>query len=357
MRSALYYPHTEIENVELSNTALLLWDQLEFIVPYREYKPDYKDPLVAEAVELIGVKHSPSDEEKKQAHEYIEDFVTRTLPEPFYYIRQPKKGIIAPTPQYEIWPQKFLEKTWRMLQEAQIAGKPGANFDYPFSQPAGLSIMAILADCCAGKTRSRITDENAAYATLTGLLEAKSENAVDNSQDSYEQLVPITLQVLDPKAIDLKKLIDFRKRESRWWGGSSIRKLRHNYLDGIEGFVKTLAETKGSASDHLEIKRQFGQEMKDDLEELQRELGYARNEALLSKEMLTATLAIVGTIAVSIFAAPLAVPEVLSWGGTAVSIGGLLGVGNKYQKSRREVLKKYRMAYLYEMASSPLPLQ
>jgi hypothetical protein len=77
MRSALYYPHTEVENAGLLKTALLLWDQLEFIVPYPEYEFSYQDRLVAEAVELVGVKHSPSDEEKKQAHEYIEDFVTQ----------------------------------------------------------------------------------------------------------------------------------------------------------------------------------------------------------------------------------------------------------------------------------------
>ena len=84
MRSALYYPHTELENVGLLKTALLLWDQLEFIVPDASYGFAYNHKLVAEAVEMIGVKHCPSDEEKKQAHECIEEFATGTLPEPFY---------------------------------------------------------------------------------------------------------------------------------------------------------------------------------------------------------------------------------------------------------------------------------
>jgi hypothetical protein len=354
MRSALYYPHTEIENVGLLKTALLLWDQLEFIVPYPAYEFSYQDRLVAEAVELVGVKHSPSDEEKKQAHEYIEDFVTQPLPEPFYYFHEPQKETTRS--EYEIWPQKLLSETWRMLQDAQLAGKPGGNFDYPFSQPAGLSIMAILADCCAGKTRSRVTDENAAYATLTGLLGSQAETSLNKPQASYEQLVPITLEVIDPGGIDLRKLIDFRKREAKS-GGSAIRELRHNYLDGIEEFVTTLTTTKGSASDEIEIKRQFTLKMKDDLTELRRELGSARNEALLSKEMLLTTIALIGTVAAAAFAAPLVVPEVVTWGGTIVSIGGLLGVGNKYQSSRREILKKHKMAYLQEMASPRLALR
>ena len=216
--------------------------------------------------------------------------------------------------------------------------------------------MAILADCCAGQTRSRVTDENAAYATLTGVLGPKSESSVEASQEYYEQLVPITLEIVDPEAIDLKRLIQFRKKEARWWGGSTIRKLRHNYLDAIEEFVKTLTTTKGSASDQLEIKRQFRQDMTGDLDELRGQLGFARNEALLSKEMLTATLAVVGTIAVSAFAAPLVIPEVITGFGSIVTIGGLLGVGNKYQSSRREILKNHKMAYLQEMASPRLSL-
>ena len=43
MRSALYYPHTEIRSVPLLKTAMLLWDHVEFIVPYSGYRPHYKD--------------------------------------------------------------------------------------------------------------------------------------------------------------------------------------------------------------------------------------------------------------------------------------------------------------------------
>lgn len=45
------------------------------------------------------------------------------------------------------------------VDEAIGAGNPRANDDYPLAEAAGLSIMSILADCCAGETRARITDQ------------------------------------------------------------------------------------------------------------------------------------------------------------------------------------------------------
>ena len=88
MRSALYYPHTRVQGEELLKTALLLWDRLETIVPDPGYKGRYPNPEVAKAVELIGVNHYPTEDEKRQAHERIEDFVTGTLPESFFYESQ-----------------------------------------------------------------------------------------------------------------------------------------------------------------------------------------------------------------------------------------------------------------------------
>ena len=80
MRTALYYPHTFPRDPEgMMRSAPLLWDHLEFIVPFRGYRrnkerggiftPDY--PLsseIDEAIELIGIMRVPSVEGKKAAH-------------------------------------------------------------------------------------------------------------------------------------------------------------------------------------------------------------------------------------------------------------------------------------------------
>src|SRR6202030_1748233 len=110
---------------------------------------------------------------------------------------------------------------------------------------AGLAVMAILADCCARRTKSRITDQGVAYATLTGLLGPQSEDSLLQPIVPYDQIVPITLEVIDPHALDLRFLINFRKRETSQ-AGHAIRDLRHRYVDRIESFVKSLTQTQGT---------------------------------------------------------------------------------------------------------------
>ena len=77
MRSALYYPHTEVKSSSLLKTSLLLWDKLQYIVPSPEYEPYYEDPLVKEAIGLIGEAHFPTAQEKEEAHSQIESLVKR----------------------------------------------------------------------------------------------------------------------------------------------------------------------------------------------------------------------------------------------------------------------------------------
>src|SRR5215208_2499549 len=108
MRSALYYPHTEVRSSSLLKTSLLLWDNLQYIVPHPAYTPYYEDPLVKDAMELIGKPHYPTDQEKEEAHSQIKALVKRQLPASFYF--SPSAG----SADYEIWPQKLLGKTWDM---------------------------------------------------------------------------------------------------------------------------------------------------------------------------------------------------------------------------------------------------
>jgi hypothetical protein len=66
MRSALYYPHTQLHqegSERLLKHALLLWDELEFIVPHPDYQLSHENPLFARAMALIGRPHCPSDDE------------------------------------------------------------------------------------------------------------------------------------------------------------------------------------------------------------------------------------------------------------------------------------------------------
>jgi hypothetical protein len=330
MRSALYYPHTEIRSRNLLKNSLLLWDKLEFIVPDEGYKPNYLDKQVAEAIEVIGRQRHPSKEMKKEAHEKIEKFATRKLPPVFYY--QEGQGEDA---DYEIYPQKFMLDTWTLLREAQLTSKPLPNADYPMSKAAGLHIMSILADCMAGETRARITDRELAYAMITNLLVEERQPI----EGSYETVVPLTLEAIQVSDLSLDRLIAFRKREDH-----EIRDLRHRYVDRIEDHIKAVLKLK-KASDRQELERQFKLDMADDLKHLNDALGRAKKGALFSHDIIVTAVAAAGAF----FGGLHLDVSALTLTGTAATVGGVLAAENKFATSRKSIMEKHPMAYLYQM--------
>ncbi|HTC03038.1 MAG TPA: hypothetical protein VK749_06525 [Xanthobacteraceae bacterium] len=348
MRSALYYPHTHIQNEGLIKNALLLWDRLEYIVPWNHFRPHYRDRHIAEAMELIGVPHCPAPDEQREAHVRLEEFVQRRLPGEFYLRRsQGRRRTFGHEEPYEMYPEKLLPASWEILRKARMAGKLLGNLDYPLTEYAGLTVMSILADCCAGTTRSRVTDRGEAYATVAGLL-GNNPNALRIKRiDAHAQLVPISLKVIDVAAMDLAALINLRKREEKETN-KSLRDLRHRYLDGLEGYVARLADTKTTKADAKEIQRQFVDDMKRDLRDLKTELGFARTAMFTSKELIATVVTGVGTAASWLAGLQLPLEGVITLGGAPVAIGGLLAMRNKYLKERQAVMKKHPMAYLYQ---------
>jgi hypothetical protein len=348
MRSALYYPHTHIQNESLIKTALLLWDRLEYIVPWDHFRSRYKERWIAEAMELIGVPHCPDPDEQREAHMRLEEFVQRRLPGEFYLSRGPgRRRSFDQEEPYEMYPEKLLPESWETLHKARMAGKLLHSSDYPLTEYAGLTVMSILADCCAGTTRSRVTDRGDAYATVAGLLGNKPDAPKVKKPDAHAQLVPISLNVIDAGAIDLGALIKLRKREEKE-SSSSLRDLRHRYLDGLEGYVARLADTTTTKADAKEIQRQFADDMKRDLKDLKTELGFARTDVFTSNKFIAIVVTGVGTAASWLAGMQLPLEGVITLGGAPVAIGGLLAVRNKYLKEREAILKKHPMAYLYE---------
>jgi hypothetical protein len=338
MRSAIYYPHTSVDNEMLVKSALLLWDKLECIVPWQGFNHPYQGEM-AQAMKLVGTERYPTDEEKKEAHNLLEDIFTRPLPEIFHYDVN-KRGNYE---DYEVYPQKLLDETWDMLERLKAAGAPLHNLDRPLSEPAGLTIMSIIADCCAGATRSRVTDRGAAYATLSKILGTPSERQTVEGED---QLVPITLEVIDFSSIELSKLIAFREKENGK-DGLLYRELRYRYADSLEKYLKQLTTVKGKASDLREIKECFKNDTKIDMQNLESELRSAKREIAFSKDIMVTALAAVGTVAAAV-----PVAGTLTLIGAPATIAGLAGASNKFYATRRAIMQKHPMAYMYELAHS-----
>jgi hypothetical protein len=346
MRSAVYYPHTSVDNRMLVKSALLLWDKLECIVPYEPFDPEYEGEI-AEAMTLIGVQRYPTVEEKKEAHDHLEEIFTRSLPLEFYYDVKSRGDFND----YEIYPQKLLEQTWDMLERLKVSGKVLSNADRPLSEPAGLTVMSVIADCCAGTTRSRVTDRGAAYATLSGILGASSKKEGQAQVEAEDQLVPITLEVIDFSTVDLSKLIEFRDKENGK-DGLQYRELRYRYVDGLAKYVKELTTAKGKASDIEEIKTNFKTDMAIDLRNLEGELRSAKRDVAFSKDVMLTALAGVGTVASAAFAVAIPILGVVTAAGIPATIAGVAGTANKYFSARKAIMQKHPMAYMYELAHS-----
>lgn len=338
MRNALYFPHTEVGSKNLVRTALLTWDRLEYIVPDRQYQPTYRDRTIARAMEIVGERRVPDAHEKERVHELVMELVEAGAPETFLY--SPRGG--ERDEAYEIWPQKLAPKTWNLLRDAGLTDRPLDNHDYPMRQAAGLSLMAILADVLAGD-RTRVTDRGLAYATI-----ANAPGMVARANDGAT-VVALTFKGIAIDQIPFDRLIEFREREAKE-SGRGYRELRHKYLEAVEAHLKRIAHVRPGSKDRLDLDSAFESDMEDDLSDLKRELGFAKRDVWLSREVMALGLA--ATALTTALAAPqFLMPEVIAGSGGAVLLGGLLGTGNKLAKARYETLRKHPMAYLYEIGT------
>jgi hypothetical protein len=356
MRSAMYYPHTRINSPFLLRNSLLLWDEVHLIVPTEGFPISYDDNTdfgraQHQAMTLIGKKRCPTKQEQTEAHSIIQAFVDHPrnpaghakLPDAFFYTEQKAA--------YDIYATKFLDDTWTLLRDAGLAGSEKRG-EVSLDKMFGLSIMSILADCCAGETLARITDRGAAYAAVVELLRGQPEEPVKEPSDAYECLVPISLKVLNIDEIELSRLIALRQREAS--GEREISDLRHRYVDKLDIYAGKLAKVK-SKGDRDEIQRQFETDMKDDVANLREALKYAKGELAFSKEIFSCVLgaaALIGAYAFGVtpetFGLALGLKGVIGPGGGAVTAIGGLSVNNKYKAARRSVLQKYPTAFLYE---------
>jgi hypothetical protein len=363
VRNALYYPHTHIRSEAMLRTALLLWDSLTIIAPFQGFRPRYNNAGFQEAFDVIGRYHVPTQGEKRKAHELIEDFATRPLPDSFYYqesvidsrVNRAKYGIssrnnycedvrssYSTEREYEIFARKLLPETWRMLRDVGLAGNEDSRGDVCTPEVTGLGIMSLLADCCAGESLARVTDREAAYAALSNLF-TYTDKALPKMTSEAEQLIPITVATINIDNIPLQRLIDFRKEEASV-GGHFIRDLRHRLREKLEVQAAQMAQMK-SHKDREQIQEEFKSDMQDDLATLRQALRLETSQAFGWKEIGTAALAsgVLATITSSH-------PMVLSYTVAAGAIGGLLATRSKFVRTRQKILQEHPMAYVYELA-------
>lgn len=325
MLTGLYYPNIAIENVGLMKRALLLYDRLEYISPFGKFPINWKDATYKTAADIITAPHIPSKIEKEAAHKIILELVASPLPDWFFAVPSDEYQ------QYQIYPQKFLPETWEALQELRAIQEINGN--YLMSASLGLSLMAILADSCAGSQRQLVTDKLDMYAALTKYI--TKLNGGDCSMDNREcdRLVTISVKTLHTEPIPLEKLVELRTKEINDSTGH-LRKLRHNYVNTINKYVEKIASEVRTANDQREIERQFEQAMADDLGGLFEELKMNAWDAVFSREMAAAIVCAAGSSIEPLSAA-------------SIATGALINKKVKYRAARKQIEKNHPMAWLH----------
>lgn len=372
MLKALYFPHTDIDSPVIVRNALLLWDRVETIIPHsgwsrpqgrgtgppaqstevqRSRRPD--DKWFREAVDLVVEPRVPTDVERTEAHASLSDLVQSGFLANLLKDSPPSWR----SPDYLIYPDKFLEQTWQMLQRGGMARWVEAEADYGVPSTVGFLMMSILADVCAGTQIQKITDRTDAYAWLSEhrakLLGSQYVTKLDISQvaPAHDRLVSLSLEVIDGRKIPLRKLVEFRQRELRS-GGSDYSAMRRRYAKAVQDHLERLGREAKSTSDVRELDRQFKDEIKQDLAELKQELNLASVKALLSKEVALSALILAGSLL-----SPVAGLTSLATHVGGVGVIPLMKAAVDYRSARRETLRKHTMSWLFLTTQGRLTLR
>lgn len=344
MRSAIYYPRTQVRSKSIMKSSLLLWDELCTIVPMEHYSPDYSgQDDMAEAWELIGSPIVPRNSQKKRAHDAIEATIkSGSLPSSLYDVSQ----IDQPDDIFDIWSHKFASQTWRMLCSHGLSDVPLPNGDYPLTQEGGLLVMAKLADACAGSQFARVTDRLMAYGMI---------GSGDRRPGQESEVVPITLDLIDASSIPIERLIALRKREAKEARGRDYQRMRHSYADMVQAHAVDL----GQALDQFErdeMNRQFRDRMKTELKDLQEALRFNFMDFAL-KPVVATTIVAAGSIWAGadpgmIVANTAATAIGTSLSDVSKSISEFLGRSFNFDRKQREAMANNPMAYMYTLSKA-----
>lgn len=343
--SALYYPHTHFTDQNLIKNSLLLWDKVSYIVPTENWmRTSFSEKVYNEALDILAEPIVPADEEKKQVHERVAGLIKIGIPKGMRLEAARSKEHAAT---YPVYPEKLGEETWNLLREESLAEFDWRDEDYHMNPYFGLMIMSLLADACAGKTRTKITDRAEAYSMLQQYLTAElgGEYVVtketDNITSAYQKLINLSVKVLNTDEIPIENLVAMRQQEIKSHS-QDYRNLRLNYLQKIESYVNLLSANDLSKRDINDIQNQFELEMQSLVVELSEALMIRNRKLMLSKYVLMAVCVAAGSLLHLNIP-----PEYLAEVSGVVGVGSFVNDVAQYRSDRKEALRKNAMSWLY----------
>jgi hypothetical protein len=83
----LYYPHTEIRDSRVVKAAMLIWDELEIIVPYSNFQLTSSSAEVVKVIQETEFLRSrpPEPDQQTAAHKKIIELFSGQLPDWFLF--------------------------------------------------------------------------------------------------------------------------------------------------------------------------------------------------------------------------------------------------------------------------------
>jgi hypothetical protein len=351
-QTALYYPHISLENEALLKNALLLWDNVDIICPFDSFPRLPEAAELHDAFSLIARPLKPTPEQMQSAHEAIIAVANSNLPNWFFPENVPKDF------RYSLHPEKFLPKTWNMLRDTRLAQSAISDIEPPMprevirklaekdrkrvfetTQAFGLTMLSILANCCAGTTKELITDEIDSYAAYDRYIKFKKHSLpITRNASDHDRLTTISLSTLDLSKVPLSRLVRLREKEPTQ---PALRAMRHAYTEKLGSYVDRLRQEAKSTSDIAEIERLFKQEISDDIGMLREELKEDAKHLFFSKELAIAVVALAGTIIEPISS-------------KLITAGSLEKARLSFSSTRRKTLAKHPSSWLYQLKRFPL---
>ena len=335
MQTALYYPFTGPKQESFLKTALFLWDRVHFIVPHDGFRPYANTDDSMEALDIIGRCYVPTEKDKMNAHEELEDLCNGPLPSKLTFELQ------SPERAYDFYPEKLLPETWRMLAESRLARivNDTRHVSQASTRPLfGYYMMSILAVCCSQGRKRLVTDENDPYRALANIL-VDSDSQLRNGRDDWHRaLIALRLNGPDFAGVSLRRLINLRKKEDKL-----LEDLRRRFLEVVDQTASNICSHAENPNTVRELIDDFNDTMEKDLIELKRALLRSGASTLLSKEFSVSVLAATAGVTVAPSAGILAV-------------GGLTKALLDYQDRRRGILRDHPSSWLFRVAGPSMPI-
>jgi hypothetical protein len=219
-------------------------------------------------------------------------------------------------------------------------------FDYELSPPLSLAVMTVLAEECAGRTATKLTDADYASDAQGSYLTRDLGGDLGHFDPEHEScVVRLPVPVISLANISLRRLTEIRANESAF-----LSELRRNYRTAVDKYITEVSAPNSNDDDFRRITEGFEKLMRGSLTELYRML----DRRAKITDFSIAEILVPGFVsaAITYAASSSSLAAAVLTGAGAFGAAGLfklMGSIPLNEEKRDEVLRKNPAAWLYHV--------